>query len=137
MNEKIPTGLTPEEQERQDQEAQYAQWMKDHPEIKIPEEDLRECGPEIAEFEKIIASFELTHSLSELLSIIDLTPEEAPKHPIREPAKVALIPIVEKLNALKMETNISPEKYAELKAKYKHLSRAVGMINSNKVDHDR
>ena len=42
----------------------------------------------------MIASFESTYPLSELLLIIDLTPNEAPKHPIREPAKNALIPIV-------------------------------------------
>src|SRR3989338_226815 len=63
--------------------------------------------------------------------------EDAPKYHLRESAKAALIPIVAKLNILKKETNIAPEKHEELKAKYKHLSRAVGMINSNKVDHSR
>ena len=32
---------------------------------------------------------------------------------------------------------MSIEKHEELKAKYMHLSRAVGMINNNKVDHNR
>jgi len=44
------------------------------------------------------------------------------------------------LNALKKETNISPEKYEELNEKKKRLARAVGMINTlenNRVDHKR
>ena len=121
----------------EEQEQQYRQWMKDHPETVIAPEDLRECGPEIAEFEEMLASFELIHSLAELHLIIDLKPEDTPKHPLRESAKTALIPIVAKLNILKKETNIMPEKHEELKAKYMRLSRAVGMINNNKVDHNR
>ena len=121
----------------EEQEEQYEQWMKDHPETIITQEDLRECGPEIAEFEEMLISFELIHSLAELRLIIDLKPEDAAKYPLRESAKAALIPIVAKLNILKKETNIVPEKHEELKAKYMHLSRAVGMINNNKVDHNR
>jgi len=126
-----------EQSPSEEQEEQYKQWMKDNPETVIAPEDLRECGPEIAEFEEMLASFELTHSLAELHLIIDLKPEDAPKYPLRESAKAALIPIVAKLNILKKETNIVPEKHDELKAKYMHLSRAVGMINNNKVDHNR
>ena len=121
----------------EEQEEQYEQWMKDRPETIITQEDLRECGPEIAEFEEMLISFELIHSLAELRLIIDLKPEDAAKYPLRESAKAALIPIVAKLNILKKETNIVPEKHEELRAKYMHLSRAVGMINNNKVDHNR
>ena len=121
----------------EEQEEQYEQWMKDHPETVIAPEDLRECGPEIAEFEEMLALFELIHSLAELHLIIDLKPEDAPKYPLRESAKTALIPIIAKLNILKKETNIAPEKHEELKAKYIRLSRAVGIINNNKVDHNR
>ena len=121
----------------EEQEEQYEQWMKDHPAIAIAPEDFRECGPEIAEFEEMLLSFESAYSLAELLLIIDLTPEEAPKHPIREPAKNALIPIIAKLNILKKETNILLEEHEGLKAKYIRLSRAVGIINNNKVDHTR
>lgn len=116
---------------------QYEEWLKDNPEIEIPKENLRACEPEITEFEDMISSFESTYSFEELHSIIDLTAEEAPNYPVREQAKSALIPIVMKLNALEKETDISPEKLGELKAKYKRLSRAVGIINSNKVDHSR
>ncbi|MDP2690915.1 MAG: hypothetical protein Q8O95_00720 [bacterium] len=100
-------------------------------------EDLRPCEPEIQKFEEMHKSFELEHSLAALHLIVDLTPEEAPKHTIREPARKALIPIVAKLNLLKKETDISSEKYEVLNAKYKVLSRAVGMINRNRVDHTR
>jgi len=133
MNE-MPTNPDSEEQNG---EERYAQWMSEHPEIEISPENLRECEPEIAEFEEIVAQFESTYSLEELHLISDLTSEEAPHHPLREPAKVALLPIVEKLTILRRETNISSEKHSELMAKYKNLSRAVGIINNNKVDHNR
>ncbi len=98
---------------------------------------LVERGGKFAEFDDMLAAFESFHSIAELHSIIDLTPREAPNHPIREPARLALIPIVSKLNALKQKADTSPEEREELKAKYMRLSRAVGMINNDKVDHSR
>jgi hypothetical protein len=137
MNEKINTGVNPKEQQDREDAELLADYLTRHPEPVISKENLREAGPEIVEFEAMITLFESMHSLEELHSIINLTPIEAPKHPTREPARVALIPIVAKLNVLKKETNIITEKHDELKAKYMHLSRAVGMINNNKVDHNR
>lgn len=136
-NSSPKTPELPEEQKEAAQEERYEQWMEGHPKTIRAPEDLRECGPEIAEFEEMLASFELMHSLAELHEIIDLRPENAPDHPLREPARVALIPIVEKLNKLKNETNIPPEKLEELKERYMRLSRAVGIIHGNKVDHTR
>jgi hypothetical protein len=140
MNETMNIGLSPEDKRRK-QEQKDAELLADHlarhPEPVISPENLREAEPEIAQFESMIAVFESTHSLAELHSIINLTPAEASKHPIREPARIALIPIVAMFNTLKKETNISPIKYEELKAKYMRLSRAVGIINNNKVDHNR
>ncbi|MFA6365442.1 MAG: hypothetical protein WCW78_03515 [Candidatus Paceibacterota bacterium] len=125
-------------EEQKQQEERYAQWMADHPEVKISPENLRECGPEIEEFEEFITSFETTYSLEELLSITDLASKEGQRNPLREQAKVALNPIVATLNTLKRETNISPEKYEELKEEYRRLSRAVGMtIEGDKIDHSR
>jgi hypothetical protein len=114
--------------------------MKDHPETAIAPEDLRECGPDIAEFEELLALFESTHSLTELHSIIDLTTAEAPKHPVREPAHLFLSRFIAKLSVLKNKTNImivSPAEYERLDAAYKRLSRAVGIINNGRVDHNR
>ena len=124
-------------EQKSQEDDQYEQWMKDHPETITPSESLLECGPEIAELEEMLLSFESEHSLTELSLIIDLTPKEAPRHPIREPARIALVPIIKKLNMLKKKTNIIPERHEELKAKYMRLSRAVGIINNNKVDHNR
>jgi len=126
-----------EQQKSQGENEQYDQWRKDHPEIVMAPEDLRECEPEIAELEEMFTEFESEHSLEELLLIANLTPQEAPKHPIREPARKALILIVAKLKMLGKETNISSEKHGELRAKYMQLSRAVGIINNNKIDHNR
>ena len=156
-------GTNAEEQKPQEENGQYEQYMKDHPETIIAPEDLRECGPEIAELEEMIVSFESAHPLAELLLIIDLTPEldvlfkndrdmsaeeiesainnllpeDARVYEVRTNAKNILITILEKLYILAKETNISPEKHEELKAKYMRLSRAVGIINNNKVDHTR
>ena len=136
MNQEMPKNLNPEDQEWSNEE-KLEQWFIDHPEPVISPENLRECGPEITEFEGMLIAFESTHSLAELNSIIDLKPEESRMHPVREPARLGLIPIVTKLNILKKETNISDEKHKELNTKYRILSKAVGMINNDKVDHNR
>jgi len=128
--------LTPQESE---DNAWLDDYMARNPEKIIAPENLRECAPEIAEFEEMIASFELNHSLEELLSITHYpTVKEALEHPIRKSAKLALNAIVEKLNKLKKKTNITIEKYEELEEKYRTLSRAVGIIDANNnVDHTR
>ncbi|MBA3284610.1 MAG: hypothetical protein H0U27_06070 [Nitrosopumilus sp.] len=124
-------GLTDEEIEM------YEAYMDSHPEIEIPQESLRDPEKEIAEFETFITNFEQSHNLEELNTITELTPEDAPNHPIREPARKDLNPIVALLNTLKKETAITEEKHEELKAKYKRLSQAVGIINRGIVDHTR
>jgi hypothetical protein len=44
---------------------------------------------------------------------------------------------LEKLKILGKETNVSSEQFEELKEKYMRCSKAVGVINNNKVDHNR
>ncbi|MFA7191700.1 MAG: hypothetical protein WC089_00155 [Candidatus Paceibacterota bacterium] len=118
-------------------EERCADWLARFPEKVVSTEERRDAEKEIMEFEGFIINFEKTHSLSELNKIIDLNPEDSPNHPLREPARLALIPIVTLISTLKNETDISEEKLKELKSKYMILSRAVGMINKNKVDHNR
>ncbi len=147
MNEKIPVYKPPVEQHKspeqtytpltEEEEAEAQAQLKKYPEQTSAPESPRDCEPEIKEFERMIDLFETMYSLEALHAITDLTPEQAPDHPIRQPAKIALEPIVALLNRLEEETNISGSRYAEMKAKYKRLSRAVGMINKNKVYHDR
>jgi len=140
MNETVPTEPSPEEKRLQEEreEAEWlAEWLADHPESVIASEDRRESGPEIAELEQMFASFEWSHQVARLYEIRHLTRDEASRHPIREPARVALIPIIEKLTVLKKETNISSKAYEELEAKCKYFSNAVGMINKGQVDHHR
>lgn len=143
MTEQTPSGPTPEEQaiieQEREGEARCAQWLLDHPEPLILPEDVRDCGPEVAELEEKFTLFEAEYSLVDLLLIVDLTEKDAPKHPLRGPAKIALDLINFQPNRLKRETNISPEKLEELKAKYKTLSQAIGIISNltNKVDHNR
>ncbi|MHB8831264.1 MAG: hypothetical protein ACYC44_04080 [Patescibacteria group bacterium] len=139
MNEKMPVFPAPENKPEKtveySGEEQAAQWLKDHPELVAVPEVLKESGPEIAQFEEIIAAFEAEHPLEQLHQIVDLTVEQAPHHPIREPARQALLLITPKLLALKRDADISEEKYEEMKALYKRLSRAVGAVRNNKVDH--
>ncbi len=124
-----------EEQFSQEQQEVIDEWMGKYATEEIPPEKRRECGPEIEELEGMFENFEQAHDLAALHAITNLTPEEAPHHPVREPAKQALNPIYKKLCVIKDETNISGEKYTELKAKWKRLSQAVGMINNSIVDH--
>jgi hypothetical protein len=102
---------------------------------EIPKEKRRESGPEIEELEGMFKGFEQDHDIVALYAIADLAPVEAPNHPVREPARIALIPIYAKLRLIQEETDITDEKYAELKAKWKYFTQAVGMINNNAVDH--
>jgi len=135
-DEKNP--MTPEEEEAREQElADFFAGNEQYEKPEVPEAERRECGPEVEQFKEMISTFEATFSLEELYAITNLTREEAEVHPIREPARVALIPILEKLNGLEGQTNISPEQFDELKKKYKQLTQAVGIINSNIVAHDR
>lgn len=124
-----PDGLTMEER------AMAEAFLTDYPDKNLPENERRDCEKEVQEFEGLLESFESKHSLEALNAIIDLTPQEAPNHPVREPARKELIPIVALMNALKEETNISKERHDELKAKYLVLSQAVGIINNGKVRH--
>lgn len=139
MSEKMPIFPAPENKPETtveySGEEKAAQWLKDHQELVAVPEVLKESGPEIAQFEGMIAAFEAEHPLEQLHQIVDLTVEQAPHHPIREPARQALLPITPKLLALKRDTDISEKKYEEMKALYKRLSRAVGAVRNNKVDH--
>ena len=128
-HDKEKDGLTQEQREL----AEF--YLSQYPEKDIPKEERKDCEQAIAEFQSMLVEFEAEHPLAELYAITDLTVEDAPSHPIREPARIALIPIVAKLNYLREETNITAERYAELDSQYKYLSKAVGIINGNKVRH--
>ncbi|PIP28262.1 MAG: hypothetical protein COX29_02060 [Candidatus Moranbacteria bacterium CG23_combo_of_CG06-09_8_20_14_all_35_22] len=140
MNEQMPMGLTPEQlkamqdKEKAKEDAWLAQYIEENPDKfkEIAAEDRRECGPEIAEFETMLYVFEKEYSL-EILNAIT-TSEEAFNHPIREPANLALKPIVAKFNSIKDETDISPEKLNELNMRRKKLVNAVGFINGGEFD---
>jgi len=104
--------------------------------VNAPKE-LRDSSAETLDLETLFDSFEATYPIAEIVLITNLSPEEALNHPVREPARIALITVVEKLHKLRDKTNISKERYQELHERYKRLSQAVGVINNNKVDHSR
>jgi hypothetical protein len=119
----------------EEQQAIIDEQMAKYATEEIPPEKRRECGPEVEEIERMFGDFEKTHDLEALAAITDITSlEEAQAHPTWMPAQRALHPIYAKYRVLKDETNITDEKHAELKAKWKRLTRAVGMINDGKLD---
>ncbi len=130
----------PKSQEDEDLERLKA-FMEMHPE-NFPNPDsskeLNECGPLITELENLFTEFKEKYSLEELNAITHLKFEDAKDHPLREPARLALAPIFKKFKEIKNETNISPQKLAELESVREELSRAVGIITSaGVVDHTR
>ncbi len=118
--EKNPDGLTPQQRETAEH------WLAQGKDETTPKESLRDCEEEVSRFESMLAAFEAEHDLEALRAIVDLRPEDAYKYPIRERAKAALIPIVAALNGLEHGTNIAPDRFATLRAKYRVLSRPFG-----------
>ena len=127
MNEKTPNPQELKKLQDQREADQLAEYLTRYPNLEPLPSNLAEQAR--MEFDSLVASFELKYSLEELHSIIDLTPQEAPNHPLREPARVALIPIVKLLNDLKATYGETSSEYKAIKEKYMRLSRAVGMIN--------
>ena len=127
------------EQEKQARlEAEFlADFLSKNPDTEISPENKREAGPEIEEVESLLSKFETDFSLDELHAIVDITTEDAINHPVRKPAKLAVNVILTKIDVLHKETNISPEKEKELRDGYKKLSRAIGILSNNKLDHTR
>ena len=119
----------------EEDQANVDAWLAKYATEEIPPEKRRECGPEVEELERMFEDFEKTHDLEALSVITDITTlEEAQAHPTWMPVQRALHPIYAKFRVLKDETNITDEKHAELKAKWKRLTQAIGMINDGKLD---
>ena len=97
--------------------------------LSIPDSEIPKS---IVILKQMYITFELTHSLEELNSIVDLKPEDAVNYPERESAKARLQHMNLLLNAL-------PEGFPKLLDDYRRFSRAVGIIDArtNKVDHNR
>lgn len=133
MNEKPPTI----EDDAEALSEEYADLIKYYEDEEFMERLLpkEECGPHIDEFEEMIAPW-LREDILKSLSSVE-TAEEAEENELRERAKEALIPILEKLRFLDRRTDISDVDLEKLRVTFKILSNATGLINSGKVDHDR
>ncbi len=128
--------LTPEQERAENLEY----WLAQYETPETPPEERLECESFINEFERLLSVFEEEFSLGELHAIIrapdELSPE-TPEERMRNSAKKSLVPIVKQLNFLKDETNITKERHDALKESYLKLSRAVGIVNGNIIDHTR
>ncbi|MDO8566044.1 MAG: hypothetical protein Q7S04_02560 [Candidatus Moranbacteria bacterium] len=112
---------------------QAPEWLvkyANEPEITQPSPE--ECEQKIQELVSLMNAFEAHYPIKTLYAITDLAPAAAPHHPIREPARRDLIPIVALLTAYAPQNKTHP-----LQIRYRYLSRAVGIINNGKVDHER
>lgn len=108
-------------------ELMYEDIIAKHTELGASAEGKEDHSETVARLEVSFAQFETDFSLEELFAITNITREEAESHPVREPARLALYPIVEDLKFLKEKTNIPPDDLAVLKAKYTRISQAVGV----------
>lgn len=115
---------------------EYEELLKDfferHPDEEIPMEMRRDPEVEIESLLKMHTEFEAKYPLKELHAIEDPKDKNYSK---RIEAIEDLKPIVLLRLKIKRETTISKEKYDELFTLYKRLSKAVGMLNNEKVDH--
>lgn len=112
---------------------QAPEWLAKYanePEATQPSPE--ECEQKIQELVSLMDAFETHHPTKTLYAITELAPAAAPHHPIREPARRDLIPIVALLT-----TYVPQNKTHPLQIRYRYLSRAVGIINNGKVDHER
>lgn len=141
MMDKLPRGQesgSDEDGLNAERRAAYQARKGTFEEIPIPLEKRREAGPEIVEFKAMVARFEQTHDLEALHAIRELSLKDSRSHPVREPARLDLIPIENLYNTIRKETNIITEQLAELEAQRKRLQNALGSINSatNIVRHE-
>ncbi|MBP6855055.1 MAG: hypothetical protein KBD26_01370 [Candidatus Pacebacteria bacterium] len=115
---------------------EYEELLKDfferHPDEETPMEMRRDPEAEIENLLKMHMEFESKYSLEELHAIENPKDKNYSK---RIEAIEDLKPIVLLRLKIKRETTISKEKYDELFTLYKRLSKAVGMLNNEKVDH--
>ena len=116
---------------------EYADLIKHYEDLNAQEAQKPkvECGPHVEKFEEMVGPL-LNEGLLFLLNKLE-TEEEARNSQERESAKLALIPLVEKMHFIRDRTDITEEEYDILHKKYKVISRATGMINGGKVDHTR
>lgn len=75
------------------------------------------------------------HSIGETLTIAELSENEEALLTIREPLLQALKPVTAQLSFLFEKTDVTSETLDALKARYRMLSRAVGIINAGTIDH--
>ena len=106
-----------------------------NPESPERRESIIETEKNVKDFELLTEAFESEHDMEALYAIE--TKEQAINSEDREAAKADLPEIVRLLKALRFDGNLSSKKRDEIKDAYRNISRAVGMINSGRVDHTR
>ena len=85
----------------------------------------------------LITEHRRAHNIGETLTIAELSENEEALLTIREPLLHALKPITAQLSFLAEKTDATPETLDTLKARYRALSRAVGIISAGAIDHTR
>lgn len=96
-----------------------------------------QCAELITELEGLYTAFEQNHDFEALYAITELDPKVAKDHPIREPARQDLPPIISLLRVLEKQHAVTDETYFKLLEGQQRADRAVGTINNGRVDHWR
>ena len=98
------------------------------PDSLAPQESEEACSQKVEVLEHMIAAFEVVYPLEELNAITGFHSKEERESSIRQQANMALAPIKEVLDAISLQGAISNEIKLRLQARYKVLSRAVGVL---------
>ena len=113
----------------------YEQFMRNNPDVKVPDEERLEHvgGIRIAEIH--FEFFEKSVDIEALYAT--QTKEETENNANREVAKELIKPMLKMIQRLKAESDIPEDVYDELFERYIYYSRAIGVINNGMVDHER
>jgi hypothetical protein len=102
---------------------------------EVNEVESVEFGPIVEELEALFLEY-ITEEILEPLNTIQ-TEEEARSSAKREAIREPISRMVKMLYTLKHRTAINKVEYDKLYERYMILSRAMGIINNGRVDHDR
>jgi hypothetical protein len=136
MEESMNTGLSPEKLKKL-QEQQDAEWEADynarHSEQLVSAVEPSEDEPAIAEFEAMIASFRLAHSLEFLNTISDISPQLAIVFEFNK--EISLTP--EELDDSLSLIAISEPEYAKNQRRSIATAKAIYLSSRDKVIYDK
>lgn len=121
----------------EEQLEQAREYEESHSSSETAQLSPERCAEMVAELEGLYIAFEQKHDIEALYAITELDSEVAKDHPIREPARQDLPPIIAILKILEKQDAVSDEVFFQILDGQLRADRAVGTINNGRVDHWR